>query len=133
MDKVTKDVRSWMMSRVGPKNTAPELLLASWLRKNKISFRTHLRSLPGSPDFVLKKYHTVIFVHGCFWHGHRNCKYYRLPGTNTLFWEQKVDKNRLRDSTKNKALRKAGWRVIVVWQCQLKKEHFLKDLIRKIS
>jgi DNA mismatch endonuclease (patch repair protein) len=122
-----------MMSRVGPKGTNPELIFSSFLRRNKIKFRQHLKSLPGSPDFVLKDFDTVVFVHGCFWHGHKNCKYYKLPSTNISFWKAKIEANRLRDATKTRMLRKLGWRVIVVWQCQLKKQSYLEKMATRIS
>ncbi|AYB30975.1 DNA mismatch endonuclease Vsr [Chryseolinea soli] len=133
MDTVTKEKRSWMMSRVGPKNTAPERILSRLLRKNKIRYRKHLKSLPGTPDFTLSELRTVIFVHGCFWHGHKNCKYYKLPDTNSVFWKQKVEANRLRDRTKSRVLKKAGWRVVTVWQCQLRKSEFLDKLFTKLT
>ncbi|WP_418219876.1 very short patch repair endonuclease [Chryseolinea soli] len=122
-----------MMSRVGPKNTAPERILSRLLRKNKIRYRKHLKSLPGTPDFTLSELRTVIFVHGCFWHGHKNCKYYKLPDTNSVFWKQKVEANRLRDRTKSRVLKKAGWRVVTVWQCQLRKSEFLDKLFTKLT
>lgn len=133
MDIVTRQKRSWMMSRVGPRDTAPEKIVSRFLRESKIRYRGHVKSLPGTPDFVLKELRTVIFVHGCFWHGHRNCKYYKLPRTNTTFWKMKVDTNRSRDRRKSRLLRNAGWTVITIWQCQLKKSRYMDKLGRLLA
>lgn len=130
---MTRQKRSWMMSRVGPRDTAPEKIVSRFLRESKIRYRGHVKSLPGTPDFVLKELRTVIFVHGCFWHGHRNCKYYKLPRTNTTFWKMKVDTNRSRDRRKSRLLRNAGWTVITIWQCQLKKSRYMDKLGRLLA
>ena len=89
---------------------------------NGFRYRLHVKDLPGKPDIVLPKYHTVIFINGCFWHGHKGCKYYVIPKTNTNFWLDKITSNKARDIRDEKALNDAGWRVITIWECELKTE-----------
>lgn len=119
-DIYDKAKRSEIMSCVKHTRTAPEEKVAAILRKLKIKSRRNVKSLPGQPDFVIKSAKTVIFVHGCFWHGHPNCKLARRPKTNRKFWEQKVVDNRKRDRRKERLLRKQGWHVITIWQCRLR-------------
>ena len=120
-DIYSKAKRSQLMSCVKHTRTAPEEKIASLLRKLKIKYRRNIKSLPGSPDFVVKSAKTVIFIHGCFWHDHSNCKLARRPKTNKKFWEQKAADNRKRDCQKERLLRKQGWHVMTIWQCRLKK------------
>jgi DNA mismatch endonuclease (patch repair protein) len=130
-DIYNKAKRSEIMSCVKHTRTAPEEKVASLLRKLKIKYSRNAKSLPGSPDFAVKSAKTVIFVHGCFWHGHSNCKLARRPKTNKKFWEQKVVDNRKRDRRKERLLRKQGWHVMTIWQCRLKKpEQIEKRLLR---
>lgn len=110
------------MSRIRGKDTAPEILLRKHLHKAGYRFRLHVPDLPGRPDIVLKKHKTVIFVHGCFWHRHRNCPNTTVPRTNVAFWSDKFHKTVERDRAKRAELEKAGWQVITVWECQLKKD-----------
>lgn len=131
MDRLTKEKRSWNMSRIRSKNTKPEIRLRSLLHKAGYRFRLHARKLPGTPDIVLPKYRTVIFVHGCFWHRHIDCANSTMPKTRIEFWESKFKTTVERDQDKIEKLRLAGWRVIIVWECELDKNDGL--LIRRIS
>lgn len=110
------------MSRIKGKNTTPEILLRKHLHKAGYRFRLHAFNLPGKPDIVLKKYKTVIFVHGCFWHRHKNCPNTTTPKTNIAFWSAKFRKTVERDRAKQVELEKIGWQVITVWECQIKKK-----------
>jgi len=118
-DIYDKAKRSEIMSCVKHSRTAPEEKVACLLTKLGIRYRRNLKSLPGQPDFVIKSAKTVIFVHGCFWHNHPNCKLARRPKTNTKFWKQKAIDNRRRDRRKERMLRKQGWHVMTIWQCRL--------------
>ena len=124
------------MSRVSRKDTGPERTVASFLRKNKLHFRRNVKSLPGSPDIVLIEHSAAIFVHGCFWHGHKNCKFAKRPSSNKSYWDKKIDENITRDKKKSRELRNLGWRVFTVWQCQinnnLKAEKRLSHLSRQL-
>jgi DNA mismatch endonuclease (patch repair protein) len=127
MDIWTKEKRSDVMSKIGSKNTKPEMILRSALFKKGFRFRVHRKDLPGKPDIVLTKYQTVIFVHGCFWHYHKDCREGRIPSTNTQFWKTKLLKNVEKDKRNTKALQEMGWKVIVVWECEIEK-HFEKTI-----
>lgn len=109
------------MSRIRGMATKPELLVRHWLWSHGYRYRLNVKSVPGKPDIVLRKYRTAIFVNGCFWHGHEGCSLYSVPKSNTDFWIAKVQRNRERDLQEYKALHDAGWQVIVIWECQLKK------------
>jgi len=133
-DIYDKAKRSEIMSCVKHTRTAPEEKVASLLKKLKIRYSRNAKSLPGSPDFVVKSAKTVIFVHGCFWHGHSNCKLARRPKTNRKFWFKKAVGNRRRDLRKNRLLRKDGWHIATIWQCRLRKpDQVLKRLKRLLS
>ena len=119
-DKHSKEVRSYNMSRIKGKDTKPEMLVRKYLHAQGFRYRLHSKNLPGKPDIVLPKYNTVIFVNGCFWHGHENCKCFVVPKTNTDFWLNKINGNVNNDSKVTNALEKDGWKVIVVWECDLK-------------
>lgn len=119
MDTVDKTIRSKIMSKVGQKNTGPEMKLRRSLHKIGLRYRLHDKRLPGSPDIVFPRYKAVLFVHGCFWHRH-GCKATTKPGTNVDFWQQKFEQNIARDRRHIEALQDAGWRVAVVWECSLK-------------
>ena len=112
--------RSAIMASVRVRRTAPEQKVAAILKSTGLGFQHNVSSLPGSPDFVVKPLKTVIFVHGCFWHGHPNCKRAKLPQTNTQFWLQKITKNKRRDRRVVRQLRLQGWRVLTIWQCRLR-------------
>lgn len=121
---LTPEQRFTCMSHNRAKNTSPELLLRHSLWQRGFRYMVNYKRLPGSPDIVLPKYHTAIFIHGCFWHGHDGCKYYTVPKTNTEFWEAKVARNHERDQKVWRMLEAMGWYVIIVWECQLKKPVF---------
>ena len=125
--------RSRNMSAIKSKNTKPEIVVRKILHSMGYRFRLHGKDLPGSPDIILPKYKTVIFVHGCFWHRHENCKYASTPKTRPKFWESKFGANIKRDKISQKNLIKLGWKIIIVWECELKKTHYLKDLFLKIN
>ena len=108
------------MSRIKAKDTKPELLVRKYLFCKGFRYRVNVKDLPGKPDIVLPKYKTVIFIHGCFWHGHEGCKYFVIPKTRTEWWTEKIRKNKERDQQEHEALRKTGWNIITVWECQLK-------------
>ncbi|GAB4286299.1 MAG: DNA mismatch endonuclease Vsr [Ignavibacteriaceae bacterium] len=129
-DVHTSEVRSYNMSMIRGKNTKPELIVRKFLHSKGFRFRLHKKELPGKPDVVLPKYRTVIFIHGCFWHGHKNCKYFVVPKTRTKWWINKIEGNRLNDKRNNAQLRKAGWKIITLWECQLKPKKVLKTLLK---
>lgn len=123
-DSLTPEKRSWNMSRIKGKDTTIEVMVRKFLFKKGLRFRKNVKELPGKPDIVLKKYNTVIFVHGCFWHRHENCSDATLPKTKTDFWIDKLNKNVIRDRENIKKLIDDGWEVIVIWECQLSKKNF---------
>ena len=121
--------RSRNMSAIKSKNTKPEIAVRKLLHSMGYRFRLHRKDLPGSPDIVLPKYKTVIFVHGCFWHRHENCKYATTPKTRKEFWEKKFRENINRDNLNQANLALKGWKIIIIWECQLKGD--IKKLIRE--
>ena len=127
MDVFPREKRSQIMSRVSGKNTKPELIVRSLLHGMGYRFRLYRSDLPGKPDITLPKYKKVIFVHGCFWHGHQNCQRSKRPTTNKKFWSEKLDKNILRDRTNINNIKELGWGVLVVWACEVKNIERLKD------
>ena len=126
MDSFNSAHRSWNMSRIKSRDTSPELKVRSILHRMGYRFRLHRKDLPGKPDIVLPKYRAVIFVHGCFWHRHFDCKYAYTPKSNIEFWEKKFSKNIERDLRNKRLLQEQGWSVIVVWECQVNKQEFLE-------
>jgi DNA mismatch endonuclease (patch repair protein) len=136
MDIVNKEKRSEMMSGIRSQNTNPELLIRKGLFKSGYRYRINNNKIYGKPDIVLKKYKAVIFIHGCFWHGHLGCKYFKIPKSNTQFWIDKIDRNRKRDAEVLNFLHATGWRICIIWECAIRGRSQLKDLektIRKIS
>ena len=123
MDVHTKETRSYNMSRIRNKNTKPEELVRKYLFSRGLRYRKNVNKLPGCPDVVLPKYKTVIFVNGCFWHVHEGCRYFKWPENNKEFWENKLLENKRRDTIKIQELIELGWRVIVIWECELKKKN----------
>ena len=121
-DIFAPEKRHEIMQNVKTKNTAPEIKLRSLLHKNGLRFRVNRKDLPGKPDIVLPKYRAVIFVHGCFWHGH-DCPRGQRPQTNADFWNQKIDRNVIRDKSDVSLLESLGWRVLIVWECEIKKKN----------
>ena len=135
-DVHSKETRSYNMSRIRSKDTRPELLVRRFLHKNGFRYRLHVKALPGKPDIVLPKYKTVIFIHGCFWHGHEGCKYYVVQKTRTEWWLNKIGNNINKDANAENLLLAAGWKVIKVWECELKKarqSHTLTNLLLTIG
>ena len=122
--------RSRNMSAIKSKNTKPEIAVRKLLHSMGYRFRLHRKDLPGSPDIVLPKYKTVIFVHGCFWHRHNNCKYATTPKTRKEFWENKFEENVKRDNLNQANLSLKGWKIIILWECQLKED--MKKCIREL-
>ncbi len=135
MDVHSKEVRSYNMSRIKGKDTKPEILVRKFLFTKGLRYRLHDKKMAGKPDIVLAKYRTVVFIHGCFWHGHEGCKYFVLPKTRTDWWLSKINKNKEKDNDTILKLNKEGWHAIVVWECDLKskkKQEVLNDLYKKI-
>ena len=128
-----KSLRSRNMSAIKSKDTKPEIFVRRFLHSNGLRFRLHQKDLTGKPDIVLKKYNTLIFVNGCFWHRHEKCKYATTPKTNVNFWNQKFNQNVKRDQKCHEALREFGWKVIVIWECEVKNGSFRDCLIEKIK
>ncbi len=126
VDTISKEHRSWNMSQIRSKDTKPELIVRSMLHRRGFRFRLHRKDLPGKPDIVLPKYKTVIFVHGCFWHGHNQCKDFVIPKTNTKWWVAKIKRNKLVDARNIASLKKSGWKVKVIYECQLTKKKIEK-------
>jgi DNA mismatch endonuclease (patch repair protein) len=124
MDVHTKEIRSKNMAAIKGKDTKPEMLVRRFLHANGFRYKLHDKSLPGKPDIVLPKYKTVIFIHGCFWHGHKDCKYFVIPKTRTEWWLNKINGNIDNDAKAIKALKKEGWRIITIWECDLKANNF---------
>lgn len=122
------ETRSFNMSMIKGKNTKPELLVRKFLFKNGYRYRLNYAKLPGSPDIVLPKHQTVIFINGCFWHGHDGCKYYVLPKTRKDWWLQKITKTKKRDKFNSDKLKELGWSVQIIWECKLKPISFEKTL-----
>ena len=119
-EKISQETRSRMMAGIKGKDTKPELMVRSHLHRRGFRFRLHHSVLQGRPDVVLPRWGVAIFVHGCFWHGHSGCRYFRTPKTRTLFWEDKIKANVCRDRSAQEALAAAGWRVAVIWECSLR-------------
>lgn len=118
-DTVSVEARRAVMSRVRSRDTIPELVVRRALHQAGFRYRLHCKDLPGSPDIVLPKYHTVVQVHGCFWHGHSCKRGNRIPKTNTEYWQAKIQRNRDRDDSTRQALSQTGWRVVIIWECDL--------------
>jgi DNA mismatch endonuclease (patch repair protein) len=117
-DTLTSGARSAVMARVRSQNTSPEIAVRKALHALGLRFRLHSRNLPGSPDIVLARHRTAVFVHGCFWHSHAGCKRARMPATNIDYWRSKLDRNQARDRQAQTALEQLGWRVVVIWECE---------------
>ena len=129
-DVFTPEKRSEVMSKIRSKNTRPEETVRKWLFNNGFRYRKNVAALPGKPDVVLPKYRAVIFVHGCFWHGHEGCKYFVVPKTRTEWWLAKIGRNREKDEESRAVLEAAGWRVFVVWECELRRK---EDAINRLK
>lgn len=128
--------RSYNMSQISGKDTKPEMFVRKFLHAKGFRYRLHVKDLPGKPDLVMPKYNRVIFVHGCFWHAHEGCEYFKIPKTRTEWWKEKLLTNRSRDKKHTQQLKDMGWKVIVIWECELKPDIFqdtLGNLIKEIS
>ena len=112
------------MSQIRGKNTKPEMIVRSYLHANGYRFRLHDKTLPGTPDIVLKKHKTVVDVRGCFWHGHEGCRYAAIPKTRTEWWKDKLTKTKERDQMNQERIEKMGWRYLVVWECEIRENKF---------
>lgn len=128
MDVHDSKTRSYNMSRIKGKNTKPEETVRKYLFSQGFRYRKNDKRLPGKPDIVLPKYKTVIFVNGCFWHKHEGCKYFVWPKNNAEFWKEKIESNIVRDKKQYDELQNAGWHVIIVWECELKKKQRMDTL-----
>lgn len=124
MDRHSKEQRSYNMSQIKGKNTKPEEKVRKYLFSQGYRYRKNDPRLPGKPDIVLPKYKTAIFINGCFWHGHERCKYFVWPENNKEFWRKKIEENRSRDIKKSAELKALGWKVVTIWECELRKESF---------
>lgn len=131
-DIMTPEQRSRNMAAIKGKDTKPEMIVRKYLFSQGLRFRVQVRKLPGNPDIVLPKYKTVIFVNGCFWHGHEGCKYFRLPKSNVEFWKEKIERNIERDRESMRALLDLGWKVIRVWECELRNKANREETLNKI-
>ena len=132
-DTLSQTQRSYNMSRIRGKNTKPEILVRKGLYARGFRFRLHNKKLPGSPDIVLPKYGVAIMVNGCFWHGHKGCRYATRPKTNIEFWETKIARNRHRDEVTNAHLEALGWHVITVWECELRGESIVTSRLDALA
>ena len=128
VDTLDSAKRSWNMSRIRGKDTKPEVAVRKALHAEGFRFRLHVKDLPGKPDIVLPKWRTVIFVHGCFWHRHEGCRDSTTPKTRTDWWQEKFARNMENDARKCEELEKLGWRVLVVWECEIDKVNFLEKI-----
>jgi DNA mismatch endonuclease (patch repair protein) len=128
-----QETRSYNMSQIKGKNTKPELLVRKFLHAQGLRFRIHVKNLPGSPDITLPRYKCVILIHGCFWHGHKGCKYFIIPKTRTEFWENKIKTTKSRDTLNTLKLSEQGWRVVEIWECQLKRGTISQTLEALVS
>lgn len=136
MDVHDKETRSYNMSRIKGKDTKPEEIVRKYLFSQGFRYRKNDKRLPGKPDIVLPKYKTVIFINGCFWHKHEGCRYFVWPKSNTEFWREKIEATVERDKKKTAELVAAGWRVLIIWECELKpavKDDTLKHLCEKLK
>ncbi|QBJ84958.1 DNA mismatch endonuclease Vsr [Chryseobacterium gleum] len=131
-DVHSKEIRSYNMSKIKGKDTKPEILVRKFLFRKGLRYKLHDKKLPGKPDLVFPKYKKVIFVNGCFWHGHENCKYFIVPKTRTDWWLNKINKNKEKDLENIKKLENEGWKVYVIWECDLKKKQQKEDFLNAL-
>ena len=132
MDKLTSSQRHLCMSHIHSRDTKPELKVRKWLWNHGYRYRLNVKGVPGKPDIVMRHYRTAIFVNGCFWHGHENCDKFKMPKTNTEFWEAKIRHNQERDQQNYQVLQDNGWQVLVIWECWLTKSK-IKETMQKVE
>ena len=125
--------RSYNMARIHSKDTKPEIMVRKYLFNQGFRYRKNVRSLPGTPDIVLPKYNTCVFINGCFWHKHEGCKYFVWPKSNCEFWKDKIERNVSRDKKNYSELKALGWKVIIVWECELKKDKYEGTMLHLIE
>jgi len=130
MDKIDKNTRSRNMSLIKSKNTSPELIVRKWLHAQGFRFRIHKKNLPGTPDIVLPKHNLIVFINGCFWHQHPGCKRASLPKSNKEYWIPKLEKNIANQRIASKQLCLAGWRVLILWECEIRNSNKYQSLLR---
>ncbi|HOW53713.1 MAG TPA: very short patch repair endonuclease [Syntrophorhabdaceae bacterium] len=131
-----KKIRSYNMSKIKSKNTKPELLVRKYLFSQGFRYKLHDKKLPGTPDLVFPRYKTVIFVHGCFWHGHDGCKYFVVPKTRTKWWMDKINRNKNNDEQSSENLTRMGWKVVTIFECELmsqRQKETLHNLVRQLK
>jgi len=136
MDNRSKESRSKNMSNIKSSRTKPEETVSKYLFSQGFRYRKNVRTLPGQPDIVLPKYQTVIFINGCFWHGHEGCKYFVMPKTNIEFWRNKIEYNQRRDRENHQKLKELGWNILIIWECDIRhgdKEKALRNLSERIK
>ncbi len=132
-DIFDQEKRSSIMRSVKSTDTSPEMVVRKWLHARGYGYRIHRKDLPGKPDITMSRLKLAIFVHGCFWHNHTNCRKATIPKTRTEFWTEKFKKNKERDKQKEDALEKAGWRILVLWQCEIEQGKFADILQESLS
>jgi len=128
-----KQTRSYNMSQIKGKNTKPEILVRKFLFSKGFRYRLHVKNLPGKPDIVLSKYKTIIFINGCFWHGHENCKYYVVPKTRTEWWLDKINGNKQKDGENFLLLSESGWKIVTIFECELKGNNLNNTLTKLLD
>ena len=140
MDNHSKEIRSYNMSRIRSTGSKPEEIVRKYLFSKGLRYRKNVKALPGKPDIVLPKYRTIVFVNGCFWHGHSNCKNFVMPKSNTEYWQNKISRRIMKDTETYDKLTEMGWNVLIIWECQLKKEtrdrslqYLLYNIVRNIK
>lgn len=132
-DNRTKEQRSYNMSRIRSENTKPEIVVRRFLYAHGIRFRIHVKAIPGKPDIVIRKFRSLIFVNGCFWHGHESCKFAKMPASNSFFWLTKLSSNKRRDFQNISFLKREGWNVFVVWECELNSDRMEEVLMNLLA
>ena len=135
-DVHNKKTRSYNMSMIRSKDTKPEIMVRKFLFGNGFRYKLHDKMLPGKPDLVFPKYKTVVFIHGCFWHGHEGCKYFVVPKTHTQWWLEKINRNKQLDTENSRKLKKLGWKILTVFECKLKsrvREKTLNQLATRLT
>lgn len=133
MDTFTKDKRTECMSRIRSKDTSPEIAVRKFLTSNGLRYRLHSAKLAGKPDIVLSRFRTVIFINGCFWHQHKGCKRQSVPKSNKRYWNKKLENNIIKQKESISSLKKQGWKVIVIWECEAKNEANLTKLVKRMG